>query len=815
MARRFYGSVLSDVQVALRMFGRDRRFTLAALTAIALAVGGATAIFNVADLSLFRPLPYPEGDRLVSVGVIAPLLNFQPFALAGMYRDWRSHHTPFAEMTSWKGTNSCDEGEETQRRLSCAGVEASFLPVLGIQPSMGRNFSSADDQPGAPPVAIISHRLWRERFGADSRIIGAMVTLDGVRNRIVGVLPSGFETPDLSTADVLVPQQEPGPGRRNVMIRVIARLSPGYNASSAAGAVDGLFQLWWKSLPSDLRNALGSVQLRVETLRDQQVREYRATLWMLLGAVGAFLLIACANTANLILARSAKRKQEFAVRAALGASRSRLARQMLTENAVLGVTGCAIGCPLAYFLLRLAIALAPEGMIRLQQASLDGRVLLFAVAISIAASLAGGLPATLERLHGEDLSGARATVKRKWFRQALVCVQLAISLTLLIGSGLLLLSLDRLRNAPLGFNKESIVTASFVLPRAQYSDNNRLLGFFNELEQRINTLPGTTASAISDTIPPGNDNEHNRPYVGLAHPGGSAAEPNMGGEVRWRYVTPGYFAAMGVPIRLGRDFLELDRASDVKPVIMSQSLAERLYGRENPIGKVIASSNPAFRVIGVAGDVRNSGLNASPELEMYLVRERRAEGIFLNQGGGCGWCRAVIIVRSPLDERSAGKLLQETIHQLDPRVEIATESMDRHVGRYLVRPRFESALLAAFALTGLLLSGIGLYGLASFLVAERTREIGIRMALGAAPRHVMGHVIAEGLRWTVAGVLFGLAASMALLRFLRGLLYEIGANDWRVSAISTLVLFAIAMLATYLPGRRAVRIDPMTALRHE
>jgi putative ABC transport system permease protein len=816
MARQFIGSVYYELRLALRMFARDRRFSLAAFAAIALAVGGATGTFSVADRSLFRPLPYRDGDRLVSVGVIAPLLNQQPFALAGMYRDWRAERTPFLEMTSWKGTTACDEGEDVQRRLSCAPVEASFLPVLGVEPLIGRNLSVADDQPGAPPVALISYRLWRDRFGADPKIVGSNVTLDGARNTIIGVLPAGFETPDLSTADVLVPEREPGPKRRNVMIRMIARLAPGYTAISAAGAVDGLFQSWWNSLPLDLRHALGSARLRVETLRDQQIRDYRAGLWMLLGAVAAFLLIACANVANLLLARSARRRQEFAVRAALGASRWRLARQVLSESALLGVAGGAAGCVLAEVLLRVAVALAPDGTIRLRQASLDPRVLLFAFAITVAASLAFSLAAIVERLRGENLTGSRTTARRTWLRQTLVCAQLAISLTLLTGSGLLLANLNRLRNAPLGFGKNGVVTASFILPRARYSDGYRAVNFFNQLEERIKMLPGAAASAISDTIPPGNDNEHNRPYVGLANPGGNASDPNMGGEVRWRYVTPGYFAALGVPIRRGRDFSEADRAMDVKPVIMSRSLAKRLHGDENPVGKIIASSNPSFVVVGVAGDVQNSGLGGASELEMYLVRERAPVGIFENQGGNnCGWCRAVAIVRSSLNERATEDLLLNTIHGLDPGIEVATATMNQHVDRYLVRPRFESVLLSAFALNGLLLAAIGLYGLASFLVADRTREIGIRMAIGATRRDVIGLLMAAGMRWTAAGTLFGLICSAGLTRLLKGMLYDVRTDDPRVFVIAALVLFVIAMLATFLPSRHASRIDPMIALRHE
>jgi len=804
-------SLVQDIRFSLRGLKRERRFSLTALAAITLAVGCATAVFSVVDRSLFRALPYYQGDRLVSVGVVAPLVSTQDWLFAGTYEDWRLSQTALHSITSWSGVNDCTFEDNSPARLDCARVEATFLPTLGIEPILGRNFAAEEDLPGGDPVALLSFELWRSRFAADPRVVGKRISVDGKSTLIVGVLPASFETPTLIAADLLVPQKLRPGSEKQRLVRAIGRLRPGSTPASTAAALAPLFHSFVDTVPADFRKA---VRLRVATLRDQQTREYRLALWMLLGSVTAFVLIACANVANLMLARAASRQQEFAIRAALGASRRRLVQQILTESGLLGLVGGAAGCVLAFCLLRVFVVLAPDGTLRLQQAALDLRVLAFALILSLGAALLFGLAPSLERLQAEALGGERAVGHRRtWLRQTLITAQLSVSLTLLTCAGALLTSLWRLQNAQLGFEREQIVTASFTLPRHRYADETRQLTFFNQLEERLNELPGAIAVAITDTLPPGGD-PRSRPYVALRNPGGDSAEQGMGGLVKWRYVTPGYFQSLGIPIRRGRGFSDADRKSVEQAVILGESLSRRLFGSDEPIGRRILMEEP-MTVVGIVGDVRNSGLTGTSDPEFYILRNVTPNNVYRNQRPPDGWRRATAVVRSRLNERVMAELLRVAIQRVDPSLPIALETMDSQVGRFFTRPRFQTILLSVFAATGLVLAGIGLYGLISFLVALRTREIGVRMALGATPSNVMRLAISDGLRWTGVGVVIGTAISTGILRLLEGLLYEVKAHDVRVYAAATMILTAVAALAAWLPSRRAARMDPMVALRHE
>ena len=416
-----------------------------------------------------------------------------------------------------------------------------------------------------------------------------------------------------------------------------------------------------------------------------------------------------------------------------------------------------------------------------------------------------------------SLSRLRTTGQRRsWLRQALITSQLAISLFLLSAAGLLLLSLWHLQNAPLGFNRERVITASFTLPAHRYGQELRPTGwsprqanFFNELETRLKSVPGAIATAVADSIPPGVA-ARTAPYVALANPGGKATDPGMAGSVKWRYVSVGYFEALGIPIRRGRDFSVTDRGPGVHNVIVSESLARRLVGDQDPLGKRLGANT----VIGVVGDVRNAGLDRAADPEFYQVRKFTGEEI-AGSGDDAWWRRATAIVRSNLGERDAKASLRETIRQIDPAVPVKIETMQAQVDTFLTRPRFETSLLLMFALTGLALAGIGLYGLISFLVAERTREIGVRVALGATPGDVAKLVVSDGVRWTAAGAALGIAASGSALRLLQGLLYEVKPIDLRVFLVAIAILMTVAILAAWLPAQRASKLDPMIALRHE
>jgi putative ABC transport system permease protein len=798
-----------DCSYAVRGFLRERRFTLSALVAISLAVGAATAVFSVADRSLFRALPYHEGNRLVSVGMVMPTFGNGEFMFLGAHRDWQTSQTAL-DLTSWSGVGACDLGGDSPQRVGCARAESTFLPTLGVQPILGRNFSAGEDRQEAEPVALLSYGMWQTGFGADPSALGKHVVVDGVSTRIVGVLPASFETPDLSPAELLLPSKLPQAKGRNIMVTMLGRLRPGNTVESAAVALAHPFELFRADFGSRVAGGFEkAMRLHIETLRDQQIRQYQLALWMLLGSVAAFVLIACANVANLLLARSTTRRQEFAIRAALGASRQRLFSQMLTESAVLGLAGGTAGCGLAWCLLRACIALAPDGTLRLGQASLDGRVLGFALVLSLGTALLFGLAPSLDRLHGESLSAARTTGHgRRWLREAVITSQLAVSLILLAAAGLLLASLSRLQNVPLGFQPERIVTASFTLPVYRYADDARQMNFFNQLEARLNELPAV-AVAITDSVPPG-AGPRTSPYVNFAQPGADITDPGMSGSVKWRYVTPGYFAALGIPIRRGRSFSDADRQPGVRDVVVNESLARRVFGDADPIGQLAG----AKRVVGVAANVHNAGLDQAADPEFYIVRKATRDGV--PGSGDPAWTRrGTAVLRSTLSERDAAELLRESIQQIDRTVPVKVESMESQVDRFLTRPRFQTALLTMFASTGLALAAIGLYGLISFLVAERTREIGVRMALGATPRNIARMVVADGMRWAAAGVAIGIAASAACLRLLRGMLFEVQVFDPRIFGVAATVLVAVVILAAWLPARRASQTDPMIALRHE
>jgi predicted permease len=807
-----------DLIHAARGFTRDRRFTLSALAAISLAVGAATAVFSVVDRSLFRPLPYSQGDRLVSLGMIMPHLGPHEFMFNAAYQDWQVSQN-VVDLTSWSGVAECDLGGDAPQRLSCARAEATFLAALGVQPFLGRNFSPDEDRQGAEPVALISYGMWNAKFAAERSALGKTMVVDGAPTRIIGVLPANFETPDLTPADLLVPQKLPqGPNTRNYMVTVLGRLRPGQTVASASAALTSPFEAFRADFGARVGGEFtNGMRLHIEPLRDQQIRQYRLALWVLLGAVSAFVLIACANVANLLLARSAGRRQEFAIRAALGGSRQRLFGQLLTESALLGLVGGAAGCSLAWGLLRAFIAIAPDGTLRLRDASLDSRVLAFALILSLGTAFVFGLAPSLDRLRVEALGGNRITGHRcRWLRQALITSQLAISLVLLAGAGLLLMSLWRLQHAPLGFSRERVVTASFTLPAYRYGQELRPTGwslrqftFFNELEARLKETPGAVATAITDSMPPGAA-PRTVPYGALFNRLGKPTDREMSGSVRWRYVSAGYFEALGIPIRRGRSFSDTDRAPGLRNIVVSESLAHRMPGDGDPIGKRLGAST----VIGVAGDVRNTGLDRPVEPEFYMLRKSTGDGV-PGSGDDAWWRRATVILRSNLGERDAVESVRRAVRDVDPTVPLKVETMEARVDQFLTRPRFQTTLLAMFAFTGLVLAGIGLYGLISFLVAERTREIGVRVAMGATPREVAKLVVSDGMRWTASGVIIGIAGAGSLLRLLKGLLYEVNVLDIRVFAGSIVVLIAVAILAAWLPAHRASKIDPMVALHHD
>ena len=800
--------ILQDARYAARGFRKAPAFSAVALATIAIGVGASVAVFSVVDPLLFRPLPYPHGEQLVSVGFFGPVDNNE-FNVVSSYLDWRRRQTAFQSMTSMRPVSRCDLVQtESAEQVSCFYVEANFLKTLGVAPATGRDFTAADDHPGAARVALLSYGTWQRRFGGDPKAVGQSITIDEDRVRVIGVLPRGFEMPQLGTVDLMLPEQLnaslPRAANSSSFLRTFARLREGVSIEQARQRMLPLFEDSVRlDVPASLRS---EVRLVVQSLRDRQIHEVKAASWMLLGAVLGLLLLACANVANLLLARAAARRRELAVRAAIGAGRGRLIRQMMTESLMLGLAGGAAGCGVAWALLRTFVALAPDGMMRIEQARIDLRALLFALVASGASALLFGLAPVMDRPRAEWLAGGRATPARTLFRKALVSAQVAISLVLLTGASLFVRSLWKLESQPLGFRPDRVVTASFTLRRQRYRAADAQAAFFREVEARLKQIPGGGEFALSDSVPP--RGAMGRPYSNIRIAGHGPVAAN-GGMVLFRWVTPGYFRAMGIPIVAGRGFREQERAAGEWPLILSSTLAHRLFGSENPIGQQLDLDGGQGRwceVVGVAADAKNNGLEGRSDPEYYRLR--------MNGPAPVGRS-TVALFRSPLDEATLTQWIRREIGAVDPTLPVEIGTMEARIGTYTGRPRFVAMLVALFAGCGLLLAAVGLYGVLSFLVTQQTREIGVRMAIGAGPWDIALAVEKHAWVWTGVGAAAGVAGSLALARTVKGLLFEVSPGDPLALASAVLALAIVAAAAAWIPARRAARVDPAVALRAE
>jgi putative ABC transport system permease protein len=798
-----------DLRHATRGFLRAPAFTVAAILAVALGVGPSTAVFSVVDRILFRSLPYPRADRLVSFGMTAPIVP-QEFLLGYDYLDWREDQAPFESLGAWSGESDCDLTETNPLRLRCAYVDAHLLPTLGIRPVVGRNFTAQEDRPGAPKVVLISNGLWRSRFGGDSRVLGKAVLLDGHAATILGVLPLQFELPTLAPADVLVPLaldvEEQRTHRTAIVLWSVGRLKPGVTETQASAALAPLLQRSMQWVSPEFRK---EIKLRVRPLRDRQIQEARLASWILLASVLAVLLIACANVANLLLARAAARRREFAVRAALGAGRGRLLGQSLAESLLLGLAGGACGCALASGLLRLFVAIAPEGIPRLSQASLDARVLLFTLAVSVVSGVVFGSAPALENPKAEALAGRRTTGARNHlFRLGLVAAQISVSMVLLTSAGLLLRSLWNLQHQPLGIEPDRVMTATVTLGEKSYSQSARRLAFFEELEARLRRIPGVSELALSTSLPPAADMSGSMLYAGIEVQGRPRVAEGTGGNVMSRSVTPRYFAALGIPVLRGHGFREEDRDPNQNAVILSDRLARRMFPGEDPLGKHVrpGPSGPWRTVVGVAGNVKNNGLVERDDPEYYEVRKHFARDVDRS---------ATAILRTAIDPRTVASRLRAEVAALDPALPVDIKTMQQHVSRLSERHHFNAVLLEIFAGIGLLLAAIGLYGVISFLVAQRTQEIGVRMAVGATPGSITRLILAHAARWTAAGAALGVVGALFAARLLGAMLYQVSATDPVTMVAVVALLSGVALLAAWIPSRRASRVDPVQALRQE
>jgi putative ABC transport system permease protein len=813
----FLEEAAQNVRFSLRTFRKNPSFALSAVLVLALGLGASTAMFSALDRILFRPLPYADAGRLVNLGwtLSAALTGPQTQAILtsrGYRERWKPAPDPFIAVTTvtiqlGAGGGTCDVTEQQPERLGCPTVESNFLQTMGVRPVLGRDFTPEDDTRGAPPVAMISHDVWTRRFGRDPGAIGRTIELNGKPVPVIGVLPAGFVIP-ARDADILRPQQiyPVDPATQSAsMFTVFGRLKPGVTPEQARTAVAPVIEENSKGWPGFNNGS----QPRVAALRDFLVGDAARVAWLLLGAVAGLLLIACVNVANLILARLAARNREFAVRSALGAGRARLARLALTESLLLAVVGGGLGLLLASAMLRIFVRLAPSSIPEIDQASLDLRVFAVAAVLALVAGAAVGIWPTLSVLRSRTLQhGPRATVAaRPRMRFTLVTVQIALTVAMLGGSALMLRTLWNVVSVPLGYQSERVVTMTVTLNSLLYPTGSRD-PFFERLLERLRHIPGAATVTMTTGAPPAGPASK---ITGFSLDGQPPNPQKSASHLsRVRAVTPGYFQMFGIPVLRGRDFEEADRGG--RPVvILSESAARILFPGQDALGHRVQLwpsmyktrwSQPA-EVVGIAREIRNTGPTLAPEPDVYTASWQDDS------------TTASFSIRTQASTTDATAFLKQAVADLDPKTPATIELLDDRVARLTERPRFLAWLLSAFAGLALLLAAAGLYGVASYLVTQRTRDIGVRMALGAASADISRQVVGEAGRWIAAGAVLGCAIAWAGTRALKAQLYGVGSGD-PISWISALgVLAAALLLAVLRPAARASRIDPIEALRSD
>lgn len=806
---RIWDTLRQDTQWTWRTWTRSPAFSISALLTLTLGLGAATALFSVCDRLLFRPLPYYDADRLVSVGLTAPLDTSEFILRPDYVHLWKETPPPFDSVTAvGAGTPACDLLEQNPVRLTCAYVEPNLLGTLGRSVIAGRDLAGEDGKAGAPRTALITHALWLRRFQADPHVIGKVVNLDGNATHVVGILPADFELPTLAQADILMPQQFRGTAEIQTIqfLRTFARLKPGITEKAAFNELQPLFGQMLNSVPPAFRS---EVRLRIRSLRERQFGDVRKTAWLLLAAVGALLLIACTNVANLLLARSAARRRELAIRAALGAGRRRLARLALTESLYLAAIASVAGLAIAALLLKAFLALAPDSIPQLHQTTLDGRAIAASIALAFIAALITGIAPALTAPKPEHLHGARTgNTIRPWARLSFLVAQLALTFALLGTSGLLLRSLWAVQSQQLGFDPQHVVAATVTLSATRYPTPESQASFFERLLQSASTIPGVASAGLTDSLPPAG-NMRSMIFAAIDVAGRPRNDGPTGGMVAWRQVTPGYFEALGIPILRGRNFVSEDRTAGEPAMIVSQALARKLFPNQEPLGQRVGpgrGAGPWYTVVGIAADARNAGLIVASDPEYYVIRTMSPRDASR---------RSSVVIRTEMSPTLASSYLRDAIASLDRELPVDITSMTMRVSQLAARPRFLAVLLTAFGVLAVLIAGAGLAGVTGYLVTERTREIGVRLAVGATPVRIAREVLRETAIWCLAGLVLGIGLVAASQRVLASVLYTVAASDKIAWSAAICILVMVSLLAALRPAMRAARTDPMSALRTE
>jgi putative ABC transport system permease protein len=798
-----------DVRFSLRTLRKNPAFAALAVLTLALGIGANTAVFSVVNSTLLQPLPYPEPDRLVTVWELNE--RGQEISVAGPnFQDWRDLSGSFEAIAAYVNPEfsglSTVLGADGAVRTRAHGVTREFFAVLRVQPSLGRAFTAEETRPGGPAAALVSHSFWQSHLSADPGVLGRGLDVMGETHEIVGVMPPGFHYPGGTEIWTSLDRGGLGGSRTSHNWLAIGRLRDGVTLDAARREMDRLMD----ALRAQHGTEMSAVGTRLTRLQDELVGELRRPLLLLLGAAALVLLIACTNLASALLARGAAREREVAVRASLGAGRLRLVRQLLTESMVLAGLGALAGLAVAALALRALLSLAPAGLAPLAQAQLDGWALAFALVVAVITALLFGLLPALRlseaELAGTLRAGTRGSTggsRRAW--GVLVGSQVALAFLLLIGSGLLIRSFREVLAVDTGFDAARVLTVEISLPGSRYASDPAIAAVHQRVLTELGRLPGVEAAGIIQHLP----------FGGQSYSGGFEIEGRGPGEAYASYRVAGgdYFPAMGIPLVRGRLFEPGDDAGAGDVAVINQALAERVWPGEDPVGRRIRNlANDSWiypdrwiTIVGVVGNVRHGGLLAGWPGEVYVHYLQRPARIQ----------EAVVTLRASVPPATLIGPARERIRAVDPDVPAEFATMGARVSGTVADRRFTMLTLGAFALVALLLSAVGIYGVVSHAVARRTREIGIRLALGAEPRAVRALVQRNAMRTAAAGAVLGVLGALLLTRMLRGLLYGVSPTDPLTFGAVVLVLGAVAWLASYLPARRTTRIDPMITMRAE
>jgi putative ABC transport system permease protein len=816
---------MNDLKFAFRQLAKNPGFTAAAVLTLALGIGANTAIFSVVNAVLLKALPYRDPERIVMLWTDNPSLNLGfhelPPAPTDLL-DWRRQARSFEQIAAFR-TRPADLSEQGDpERVGGVQATANLFSLLGAQPVLGRVFSPDEEQSGKAKVVVISHGLWQRRFGGDTNVIGQSITINHERNTIIGVLRPGFNFPRgnempagyalLTQTDVWLPYADTAEYWRNDDSRdfiAMGRLKRGVTIAQAQAEMTGLAKREAETYPKT--HAGWTIHLRPLIL--QVAGKTRPVLFVLLGAVAFVLLIACANVANLLLCRSAARRKEMVVRAAIGAGRGRIIRQLLTESVLLSLVGGGIGLLLGGCGVRTILAFSPPNIPRLHETALDGRVFLFSLAISLATGVVFGLaPAwhvskvnLSEALNAESRSGTAAGRHRT--HGLLVIGEVALAVILLTGAGLMAQSFLRLQAVDPGFRPQRVAAFDVGLNGAKYDGAERQRQFYRDVRERLGKVPGIRVAAAISNLPLGGEENITFFFIEGTPPLPAADAPFAEN----RKITPGYFETMGVSLLRGRDFADQDTPTQPNICIINQTIARTFFPGIDPIGKRLKMAradeepHPWFTIVGVVGDVRSYGLDVKPRPQIYTTVEQNTDNAM-----------TFIVCAESMTPSSLERAIRLEMKSLDPALPLANfRTMQSLVANAVARPRFSTFLLGLFATTALLLTAVGLYGVVAYATTQRTREIGIRVALGASAPNVLALVIRQGMLPALTGLAIGLAGALALTRLLANQLYEVKATDPLTFVCVIALLLVVALAACFLPARRASRVDPMVALRYE